>query len=638
MTDYPPPSNLFAPPPHHSQNQQQQQHPAPVASPAASVPPVTATGLPAAPHVNVHPPPPPAAKEPFAIKVMRLPSPSFVPLSPLAWKLDSCAGGSTDTALAPLAGQTQFGALMQHGVPGVELALSPQLLLPTNIGTVYLGETFRACVSVWAQPSAAAASAAPAAAGNTTTPAPAAQYTQVGIKLELQTSSRRWTLSDSTAASQLSSLAVGSSRDLIVSHSLSELGVNCLVCLVVFRDDSSGEKRSFQKFFKFQVHDPFSIHTTVHQREGVLLAEVALTSLLNRSVWLWNVHFESANPALIAVQDLNGSSNSGGEANAVVPVGPAAAAGTESGPEGLAGLSAAGAAAAAAAGAADPTRPRSGSVVPSSDAPSAGVLLPGQSSRSFLFRLLELTPASKHVLDLGRLQIRWRSLIGESGRIKSSSVSRTSKILQRDREIDCVVTAAPARVVVEAPFSVQTLLRNGSASPAILVVQLLKDRMGTLLPWGPCVRQLGVVAPGESIPCAFELVGVGLGVQRISGLRVSLTPVLAGTNGAPNTAATIMQDFDHLHQVRRQGCTVRRAETNAQRSAGRATSLDSMMPCTHHCLSASLLSDFVSTPAARSHGHQGGLSDDRAMLRPLALLRPIVQRSCTVTHLIMIRF
>lgn len=127
------------------------------------------------------------------------------------------------------------------------------------------------------------------------------------------------------------------------------------------------------------MHDPFSIHTTVHQREGVLLAEVALTSLLNRAVYLWNVHFESANPALIAVEDLNATTTD--EAAAV------AAAGAPAPAEGAA--------------AADPTaqshdgaRARTSSAA-AAEKPGQGVLLPGQSSRSFLFRLIELKPASK---------------------------------------------------------------------------------------------------------------------------------------------------------------------------------------------------------------------------------------------------
>ena len=136
-----------------------------------------------------------------------------------------------------------------------------------------------------------------------------------------------------------------------------------------------GEKRSFQKFFKFHVHDPFSIHTTVHQREGVLLAEVALTSLLNRAVYLWNVHFESANPALIAVEDLNSTSEEG--AAAVAAAAPGEGAATD-----------------LTAQTHEATRARTSSAA-AAEKPGQGVLLPGQSSRSFLFRLVELKPASK---------------------------------------------------------------------------------------------------------------------------------------------------------------------------------------------------------------------------------------------------
>lgn len=335
----------------------------------------------------------------------------------------------------------------------------------------------------------------------------------------------------------------GSSRTLLVSHNLSELGVNCLVCLVSYKDEFTGERRSFQKFFKFHVHDPFAIHTTVHAREGSLLAEVQLTSLLNRAVQLHSVHFESANPALLQVQDLNHTAADDEEDEDYSSDEEEGASGTTEA-DGV------------------PTRPRE---TTSATRPGYGVLLPGQSSRSFLFRLVELKAASKHVLDLGRLQLRWRSLIGESGRLKSSNVSRTSKPLSR--EIDLTILDAPARVAVERPFTVSAQARNGSNAPALLVVQLLKDRMGTLLPYGPSIRQLGVVPAHGVAPFSFQLVCVGLGVQRLSGVRLSLTPLLPG-NGPPmpNTAATVMQDFDHLHSL----CSFSHSEEGGDDNGGDA--------------------------------------------------------------------
>ena len=68
--------------------------------------------------------------------------------------------------------------------------------------------------------------------------------------------------------------------------------------------------------------------------------------------------------------------------------------------------------------------------------------------------------------------------------------------------------------------------------------------------WCCRFQQLGVVGAHSTCPFSFTLVGVGLGVQRISGLRLSLTPLLPGSGAPmPNTAATVVQDFDHLHQL-----------------------------------------------------------------------------------------
>lgn len=417
---------------------------------------------------------------------MRLPSPSFQSDTPLSWRLDSHLGG----------GSPEFG-------------LTPLLLLPTSIGTVYLGETFRACVSVWQQC------------------APGVVLHGVGIKLELQSSSRRWTLVDTTSSANLSSsiMSSGATKDLLVAHNLAELGVNRLVCLVTYRDTPDGPPRTFSKFFKFHVAEALHLHTTIHARDGALLAEVALTSLVPRALHLERVQFEPADPRIL-VEDLNlddapidadeeADSNTNTKPNdAVAPV--AAADGGRS------------------------------------------VLLAGHSSRVFLFRFV-VSPAYTDLL-LGRLQLRWRSLLGESGRIKSSGISRTApragsgsgaaSAAAATAGIECVLVAAPASVLVEHPFTVRACVRNLTSVASLLVVQLVKDRMGTLLAAGPATRQLGYLAPGGEREFAIDLVGVGLGVHRVSGVCVSLTPCAAGTTDtpAPDTD-TITQIFDHLHQV-----------------------------------------------------------------------------------------
>lgn len=329
----------------------------------------------------------------------------------------------------------------------------------------------------------------------------------------------------------------GTSKDLLVSHNLSELGVTCLVCLVVYRDDVSGERRTFQKFFKFHVHDPFTIHTTIHAREGILLAEVALTSLLHRTVTLGKVVFEPSD-ARILVEDLNGSSSSDACGAHQLPFSL-----SEESTNNL-------------------LRIRSSSTggAPPSDFLSglSGVPFPAGSARSFLFRFT-LPPECADLL-LGRLQIRWTSQGGENGRIKSSGIARNTsgKVgaavagggigSMANSGVEATVLDAPGQSPVEQVFPVGLLIRNLTQERRICVLQLLKDRMGTLLPVGPSTRQLGIFSSGAAMPVTIDLVGVGLGVQRIGGIRVSMTAVIPGTN-MPNQATTITQDFDHLHQL-----------------------------------------------------------------------------------------
>ena len=82
-----------------------------------------------------------------------------------------------------------------------------------------------------------------------------------GSPLRLQTGSDR-ALVTPVKAEPKDSLEPGGSMDIIVKHEVKELGTHLLVCSVAYLTES-GEKKTFRKFFRFQVYKPLDIKTMV---------------------------------------------------------------------------------------------------------------------------------------------------------------------------------------------------------------------------------------------------------------------------------------------------------------------------------------------------------------------------------------
>lgn len=552
-------------------------------------------------NIVTQPPPPQPVKEPFAIKVMRLPSPSFN--NAVVLPLDFDLSASTSSA--------------QHHMPSLHMDSSESLVLPTDIGMVYLGENFRAGVCILQQ------SGIP--------------LKNVTVRLELQTSNKRWGLLDTTSAQSTTEevMQPSTTKEYIVQHNLAELGVNCLVCCVLFTD-AAGARRTFQKFFKFSVLDPFSIHTTIHTRlhapsipisqskmneiygrpsnekteskeeqnsslnSSYILVEVSLTSLMARHVCIENIKFEPTHPDLFHIQEYTDHSTIDGVLSGTQPevTDLKCIYDNEEDQSELDIISSVSVA-----------KPADSTASTSNPAPSTSSLqrrkytptatdqcthrifmsapiqgstpasqhsATNSTSHSFLFKLHEINPSrSKYISDLGRIQIKWRSNIGEVGRIKSSLVQRSIKnptpiplslLLSPSSSlgssaIEVTILKCPATVVLEQPFKLQSLLVNRTAVWLAVSIQWNKDKMNTILPMGTASRTLGLLGPSCSISFSSTLLSVGLGVQRVGGLRVIYTPMHVPLSrnedgstryiiqDAVSMGHTVTMEHDNLHQI-----------------------------------------------------------------------------------------
>ncbi len=142
----------------------------------------------------------------LSLKVMRLAKPGFVAALPLFERED-------------------------------ELPLEPSLKLAAAFGEIYLGETFSCYLTVQN--------------GSTET------VTSVVVKAELQTTSKRYMLHNLEPA-PLASLLPEQSEDSVLHRVICDEGVHILVCTASYLTATMG-RRSFRKFFKFNVTQPFSL-------------------------------------------------------------------------------------------------------------------------------------------------------------------------------------------------------------------------------------------------------------------------------------------------------------------------------------------------------------------------------------------
>lgn len=113
------------------------------------------------------------------------------------------------------------------GDPEPGVALSPMLALPQSFGDIFLGETFSCYISL--------CNIAPI------------ELAQVGLKVEVQTTLARETLSDSSVAgSAIARFASQQTLDKIIEYDLKDVGIHILICSALYTD-SQGERKYFRK-------------------------------------------------------------------------------------------------------------------------------------------------------------------------------------------------------------------------------------------------------------------------------------------------------------------------------------------------------------------------------------------------------
>ena len=334
------------------------------------------------------------------------------------------------------------------------LQIGQLLLLPQSFGDIYLGETFSCYISIHNDGKEVAS--------------------DVNIKVDLQTSSLRQSLYGQGSNTGQSLVAPGDNKDIVINHEIKEGGVHMLVCAVNY-SATDGEKLHFRKLFKFQVNRPLDVKTKFYNAESdKVFLEAQVQNLTAGPICLEKVALDPS--PIFEVEQLNTvqttSSNQPDDQVSSVfgPVNYVAS----------------------------------------------------QDIRQYLYCLSPKPEVYKKgsgndsAASIGRLDIVWRSSMGETGRLQTSTLQ---KMTQMHSDVQLTVEEIPNIVTLEHPFQLTCRITNCSERTIDLILELT-NKNDSGIRWIDNIsgQKLGTLQPDSSTLITLKLIALLNGLQTISGL------------------------------------------------------------------------------------------------------------------------
>uniref|UniRef100_UPI00359014D8 trafficking protein particle complex subunit 13 isoform X1 n=1 Tax=Myxine glutinosa TaxID=7769 RepID=UPI00359014D8 len=356
--------------------------------------------------------------------------------------------------------------------------LGKMLTLPQNFGNIFLGETFSSYISVHNDSSQL--------------------VRDIAIKADLQTSSQRLNLSGGTSM-PVHELPPSCCIDDVIHHEVKELGTHILVCAVSYTTQA-GEKMYFRKFFKFQVLKPLEVKTKFYNAGdefGAVSEEVFLEAQIQNITCspMCMEHVSLEPSQMYSVIELNKAeapyADRGNIYGKIRYLGP-------------------------------------------------------NETRQYLYRLQALpkalgrTGGVRGITAIGKLDIVWRTNLGERGRLQTSQLQR---VAPGYGDVHLQLESIPDTVDIEAPFSVHCKVTNCSERTMGLHLELCNSHA---VHWcGVSGRDLGTLPANGSLPVNLSLLACVPGLQSISGLRLTDTFLKRTYEFDDITQVLVKSDFDN---------------------------------------------------------------------------------------------
>ncbi|KAM8793057.1 trafficking protein particle complex subunit 13 isoform 1-T1 [Eudromia elegans] len=289
------------------------------------------------------------------------------------------------------------------------------------------------------------------------------------VKADLQTSSQRLNLSASSAA--VAELKPDCCIDDVIHHEVKEIGTHILVCAVSYTTQM-GEKMYFRKFFKFQVLKPLDVKTKFYNAEtDEVFLEAQIQNITTSPMFMEKVSLEPS--IMYNVAELNTVDTSGERASTF----------------------------------------------------GSRTYLQPMDTRQYLYCLkpkqefAEKAGVIKGVTVIGKLDIVWKTNLGERGRLQTSQLQRMAPGYG---DVRLSLETIPDTVNLEEPFDITCKITNCSSERTMdLVLEMCNT---SSIHWcGVSGRQLGKLHPSSSLHLALTLLSSVQGLQSVSGLRLTDT-------------------------------------------------------------------------------------------------------------------
>jgi|UniRef100_A0AC35F0Z1 hypothetical protein len=290
----------------------------------------------------------------------------------------------------------------------------------------------------------------------------------ISVKVDLQTQTQRITLQSKLGDTQ-SELFPSRCCGQMVMHEIKETGQHILVCSVSYITND-GEKMYFRKFFKFPVNKPIDVRTKFYNAEDNLnndvYLEAQIQNLCTSSIVLEKVQMEPSEA--YTCHEIKPSQSSDELGN---------------------------------------------------------VFLPPKTVRQYLFCLSPSTPENalthyRGVSAIGKLDMCWRSAMGERGRLQTSSLQRMAPGYG---DIRLSVEQIPGVVPLLKPFVIVCKLYNCCERSLDLIISLNPELNPEIVYCSVSGLHLGQLSPGKSVQFTLNAFATTSGLQHISGIRITDT-------------------------------------------------------------------------------------------------------------------
>lgn len=287
----------------------------------------------------------------------------------------------------------------------------------------------------------------------------------VSIKADLQTNSQRIVLTTQQSQNP-TMLDVEETLSDVIHHEVKDLGTHILVCEVTYMSNYS-TLASFRKFFKFEVMKPLDVKTKFYNAESDdVYLEAQVQNITSGPIILEQVSLESSHQFNVeSLNEVDDGTSVFGEVT----------------------------------------------------------LLQSQESCQYLYCLSPKEHISKEIKllaaakNIGKLDIVWRSNLGEKGRLQTSQLQRKTP---EYGDIRVTFENLPSKVPVDQPFDVTCKIVNASERTLDLILKLRSIQDASLLWCGISNRKLGPIEPGSNICVNLTALPINTGLYSLNGVSL----------------------------------------------------------------------------------------------------------------------